>query len=355
MDMRARTVLLAAALSAVVLVPSGAWAGTPECFGKKPTIRGDSGDNRLTGTKEADVIVGLRGEDHILGRGGRDLICAGPGDDVVGGQGGKDRITGQGDDDSLYGGKGDDRIFAGEGSPNDLLGNAGDDLLQGGPGFERLFGQKGADTMRGAEGMVDRAVFVFSATRVVVDLVEGTARGEGRDTLKEIEDVEGSRHDDALRGNRDANWFFPRAGADTVDGRGSDGDVVSLDGAGQPVTATVSAATGQGADTFARIEGLQGSRDFGDSLTGGGGPNLILGIRGPDELFGLANDDWLDGGQGNDAADGGSQVTEDVCIEVEDPVDCEQLGPPSALRVGAVPGTSSEQIESAIPPTLSIT
>jgi Ca2+-binding RTX toxin-like protein len=181
-----------------------------------------------------------------------------------------------------------------------------------------------------------------------VNLAEGTARGEGRDSLNEIEDVEGSRHDDVLTGDRDPNWFFPRAGADSVNGRGSDGDVVSLDGATQAVTADVSAATGQGADTFARIEGLQGSRDFGDSLTGGGGPNLILGIGGPDELFGLANDDWLDGGQGNDAADGGPQVTEDVCIEVEDPVNCEQLGPPSALARRKVPGHSTERLESVI-------
>jgi hypothetical protein len=138
-----------------------------------------------------------------------------------------------------------------------------------------------------------------------------------------------------------------------VDGRGSDGDVVSLDGATQAVTADVSGATGQGADTFNRVEGLQGSRDFGDNLTGGGGPNLILGIGGPDELFGLANDDWLDGGQGNDAADGGPQLTEDVCIEVEAPVDCEQLGPPSALRRRAVPGDSNERLDSAILAVLS--
>jgi Ca2+-binding RTX toxin-like protein len=349
MDMRARAALVAAAVSAVALVPAAVSAGTPTCFGKKPTIKGNGGDDRLKGTSEADVIVGLQGDDHILGGGGRDVICGGPGDDVASGQGGKDRVAGLDGNDSLYGGQGNDRLFAGGGTANDLLGNTGNDLLQGGPGFERLFGQKGADTMRGAEGEVDRAVFVFSATRVIVDVGEGTARGEGRDTLREIEDVEGSRHDDDLTGNRDPNWFFPRAGADTVDGRGSTGDVVSLDGAGQAVTASVSSATGQGADTFARIEGLQGSRDFGDNLTGGGGPNLILGIGGPDQLFGLAEDDWLDGGQGNDGADGGPQVTEDVCIEVEDPVDCEQTGLPGALRRRAVPGPSTERLESATP------
>jgi Ca2+-binding RTX toxin-like protein len=349
--MRARLGLLGVAVSALALIPLYASAAS-SCFGKKPTIEGDRGDERLKGTPRSDVILALGGDDHVLGRGGRDLICAGPGNDVVGGGGGRDRISGQGGNDGLYGGSGNDRVFAGGGTANDLLGNDGDDLLQGGPGFERLFGQEGGDILRGGEGIVDRAVFVFSDSRLVVDLGAGTARGEGHDALREIEDVEGSRHNDILYGNREPNWFFPRAGADRVDGRGSSGDLVSLDGATNPVTATMDGATGQGADTFARIEGLQGSREFGDDLSGDGRPNLILGVAGADDLLGLGDDDFLDGGQGtNDFADGGPHVLRDRCIEVEDAVNCE-LRAQDTLRRRSVLGVWTERLESAIPPAV---
>jgi Ca2+-binding RTX toxin-like protein len=350
--MRARAALVAAAVSAVALAPLTASAATPTCFGKKATIEGTAGDDRLRGTSEPDVIVGLRGDDHILGGGGRDLICAGPGDDVVGGEGGPDSIAGQGGNDRLYGGPGEDRLFAGGGTANDLLGGGGNDLLQGGPGFERLFGQQGNDVLLGGEGLVDRAVFMFSDSRVVVDLGSGEARGEGHDVLRDIEDIEGSRHHDILYGNRHPNWFFPRAGDDRVDGRGSSGDLVSLDGAGRAVTASTAGATGQGTDTFARLEGLQGSREFGDTLTGDGKPNLILGLGGGDELFGLGDDDWLDGGRGFDAAHGGDQVFVDRCIDVEEPVDCEELGVRAPLRRRNVPGLWTERLESAILPFL---
>jgi RTX calcium-binding nonapeptide repeat (4 copies) len=349
--MRVRVGLLGVAVSALTLIPLSA-SSASTCFGKKPTMVGDRGDERLRGTPRTDVILAMGGDDHILGRGGRDLICAGPGDDAVGGEGGRDALSGQGGNDRLYGGSGNDRLFAGGGTANELLGNDGDDLLQGGPGFERMFGQEGRDILRGGESIVDRAVFVFSDSRMVVDLGAGTARGEGHDALREIEDVEGSRHNDILYGDREPNWFFPRAGADRVDGRGSSGDLVSLDGATKPVTATMDGATGQGSDTFARIEGLQGSREFGDDLSGDGRPNLLLGIGGADDLFGLADDDWLDGGQGtNDFAEGGPHVLGDRCIEVEDEVNCE-LGASEKLLRRSVSGVWTERLESAILPAV---
>jgi hypothetical protein len=349
--MRMRAGLIGTVVTAAVLLPVTVSAGTPDCFGKKPTIVGDAGDERIEGTSGPDVIAALRGNDHVLGRGGRDLICGGPGDDVIGGQGGRDALSGQGGVDKVYGGDGNDRLFAGGGVANDLLGNDGDDLLQGGPGFERLFGQEGGDILRGGEGVVDRAAFLFSDRRVEVDLGAGRARGEGHDVLREVEDIEGSRHNDLLYGDREPNWFFPRAGADQVDGRGSSGDLVSLDGAPNPVTATMDGATGQGADQFARIEGLQGSRDFGDDLSGDGRPNLILGIGGPDDLIGMADDDWLDGGQGSDSGDGGPHVFGDRCIEVEAQVDCE-LGEPTAQRIRSIPEVWTERRESAILPAI---
>ncbi len=67
---------------------------TPTCFGKKATIVGTPGNDRIPGTSRADVIVGLGGNDRINGLGGNDLICGGDGNDTLIGGTGTDRISG---------------------------------------------------------------------------------------------------------------------------------------------------------------------------------------------------------------------------------------------------------------------
>jgi Ca2+-binding RTX toxin-like protein len=65
------------------------------------TIKGNGGDNRLTGTPAADVISGGggddvinggRGNDVLLGNGGNDTIIGGPGRDQISGGNGRDVI-----------------------------------------------------------------------------------------------------------------------------------------------------------------------------------------------------------------------------------------------------------------------
>jgi subtilisin family serine protease len=69
------------------------------CGGKRATIVGTNGKDKIKGTKRADVIVGLSGNDTIRGRGGKDRLC---------GNGGKDRLFGGGGKDRLFGGSGRD-------------------------------------------------------------------------------------------------------------------------------------------------------------------------------------------------------------------------------------------------------
>jgi RTX calcium-binding nonapeptide repeat (4 copies) len=58
------------------------------CAGRRATIVGTQGADRLRGTRRADVIAGLAGDDVIRGLGGRDLICGGPSRDrLLGGPG----------------------------------------------------------------------------------------------------------------------------------------------------------------------------------------------------------------------------------------------------------------------------
>lgn len=90
-------------------------AAVRRCRGKRVSIVGTRGRDRLRGTGERDVIVALGGNDRIRGLGGRDLICAGDGRDFVRAGAGNDKV---------YGGRGNDRLFGGPGR----------DLLRGGPG-----------------------------------------------------------------------------------------------------------------------------------------------------------------------------------------------------------------------------
>jgi Tol biopolymer transport system component len=81
------------------------WEAIYTCAGRRATIVGDDGPDRIRGTKGADVIVANAGKDKIAGRGGSDRICAGKGKDKVAGNAGKkDRCFGGGGKDK--GGKG---------------------------------------------------------------------------------------------------------------------------------------------------------------------------------------------------------------------------------------------------------
>ncbi|HEX3040492.1 MAG TPA: hypothetical protein VHP56_00175 [Solirubrobacterales bacterium] len=62
------------------------------CLGKKATIVGTAGRDRLTGTPHRDVIVALGGADEVRALGGPDLICGGKGRDRLFGGAGRDEI-----------------------------------------------------------------------------------------------------------------------------------------------------------------------------------------------------------------------------------------------------------------------
>jgi Tol biopolymer transport system component len=70
------------------------WGGSFRCAGKRATIVGDDGRDKIKGTKGNDVIVGNAGPDRIYGRGGKDRICGGDGPDKLLGGKGVDRLVG---------------------------------------------------------------------------------------------------------------------------------------------------------------------------------------------------------------------------------------------------------------------
>ncbi|WP_205695580.1 ExeM/NucH family extracellular endonuclease [Conexibacter sp. SYSU D00693] len=62
------------------------------CGGRRATIVGTDGPDRLVGTPDADVIVARGGDDEVTGDKGEDVICAGEGDDRVDAGPGADRV-----------------------------------------------------------------------------------------------------------------------------------------------------------------------------------------------------------------------------------------------------------------------
>src|SRR6266545_2500824 len=150
---------------------------------------GSSGNDKLTGDAKRNVLVGGGGGSDVLdGAGGPDVLVSGGPSTLLGGPG-ADRLDGGGANDQLDGGIGDDL----------LSGGGGDDAIDGGAGLE--------DTLN----------YLFAAG-VHVDLLQGTATGEGTDKLSNIEAVNGSTHDDELTGDAKANSLSGGDGNDRISG-----------------------------------------------------------------------------------------------------------------------------------------
>ena len=91
------------------------WEHVFVCAGRRATIVGDDGPDRIKGTKKGDVIVTNAGKDIVRGRGGNDRICGGRGKDELRGNNGRDRLFGQAGADLLAGGRAADALRGGKG------------------------------------------------------------------------------------------------------------------------------------------------------------------------------------------------------------------------------------------------
>ena len=131
------------------------------------------------------------------------------------------------------------------------------------------------------------------------------------DTLLNIENVDGSDHDDVITGNEEDNALRGRDGDDTLDGReggdildGGDGeDTVLYRLSDTAVTIDLESGVANGGhatgDTLLFVEHVEGS-DYGDVISGDEFDNTLKGHDGSDDLFGGDGDDVLQGGAGND-------------------------------------------------------
>jgi Ca2+-binding RTX toxin-like protein len=349
--------------------------------GGNDLICAGGGHDFIEGGPGNDKIKGGEGIEVILGGGGHDSIWAGPGfvEELYGGRGNDRLFGGPGTADELYGGPGDDVMNGGRGrdivvfteSPkgvhaglgtgeatghgndrmisleaafgtffNDVLyGDDGANTLGGGPGDDELHGLGGDDHLRSGEGAeagkdlldggegLDTANYYLSWDPVQADLTTGQAVTNGVDTLESIENLFGSKNNDALIGNHENNVIQGFQGDDVMDGRGGT-DMAVFGNSFELVIDLVegTAVEERGSDTLENFEDIIGS-PFADTIIGDDGPNAIWGGSGADTLVGAGEDDTLIGERGNDGVNGGDG--NDTC-DGETEVECE-LDPAAAF------------------------
>ncbi len=227
-----------------------------------------------------------------------------------------ENVTGSRYDDTLTG---DHRM-------NTLKGGDGDDTLSGGAGADELIGGPGADVLDGGRSVdassnehIDRASYREAAGGVKVNL--DTNRGEAGeamgDTLRNIELIWGSTHDDTFIASGGVDMIHGDAGSDTISYVESGSSVtvhLGMDQPAQPAgmpslndlgSAIKDTGVNTGSDNSAagdRIGGIENiiGSDFDDTLTGDNSENTLKGGDGDDELRGGAGNDTLVGGAGDD-------------------------------------------------------
>ena len=269
-------------------VVTDGWGSTDSISGIG-TVYGSSFADTLVGGRGADSLYGLGGDDVIRGGGGSDRLFGGPGPDTVFGEGGDDQMLwSEGDgQDTDDGGPGRDALHVmtdqvqgqqlGIASANDSARVFRANLtpfavMAGRVEMIYLNGSGGDDTV----GI--RALTGAPVMRLWVDLGGGDDRLEGVESTVAMR-VLGSAGQDVFRGGRGHDLFDGGPGLDTAD--------YSLAASG--VRAFLSGRTGSdglgGSDCLVGVEGLLGSSydDLligcrpGDTITGGGGQDRILG------------------------------------------------------------------------------
>ncbi|KQP73787.1 hypothetical protein ASF41_18120 [Methylobacterium sp. Leaf111] len=323
-------------------------------------VSGGNGNDRLFGEEGDDILLGDAGDDLLDGGDGSDILVGGMGSDLLLGEVGDDRLDGSEGADVAFGGAGRDVVSGGLGDDR-LEGGDGNDVLSDGQGRDVALGQDGddvlvasldgeADRFDGGEG-TDTLDLSSLDTDVVVDLVAGTAigQGSGRDTVASVEVVRAGSGDDVLTGSSVGEVLRGGAGRDTVSGGagndlvdgGADNDTLAdgtgsdtvLGGSGDDIvmaardgdsdrfdggdgtdtfdvsttasgvtvdlTAGTSVAAETGHDLLVSIEDVRGGSGA-DTLSGSAAANTLSGGAGRDHVSGGAGNDGLDGGDGDD-------------------------------------------------------
>jgi Ca2+-binding RTX toxin-like protein len=318
------------------------------------TLYGGSGQDQLQGGDGNDLLEGGTENDYLAGGNGDDRLRGGLGNDAMDGGAGYDTLdytdhlatsggytfslsyqVANGSSNMSVSGRGtnagynesDFGIF----NIEQIDGTAGNDVIRDlGEGREIYFrGARGNDHLVGSpfDGVLDYAVYsdlTDSNVHIEVDLdwsfsgytsggftgnlavVSGAALGSGG-TLTEVDRLEGiggilgSAGSDLILGSaRQAEYFRPGQGNDTVDGRAGF-DIVDYNSAVGDLSIMMAEA---GQDTIVN-DGSGGTDTLRniEAVYGGGLNDLLVGNSGDNRLRGRSGSDTLDGAGGFDVAD----------------------------------------------------
>lgn len=257
-------------------------------------------------TQTADISLGA-GNDFGSGGGGADTLRGDAGFDQLVGNGGNDFLYGGADDDTLEGGLGADLLDGGAGRDQVSYENSAVGVV-----FNKAPDATGALIGEGGEAEGDRLVSIeYIIGSVFNDILQGNP-GQGNT-------LEGRAGNDTLVGGGRDDFLIGGEGADTLDGRGEDGDGTNGGDGTSYLTSygmvhvdlLTGGADGGDAtgDVLIEIEHVQGSM-FGDTLSGNHEYNRLDGWYGDDILEGRGGTDALIGGDGNDIIYGGGGTGE---------------------------------------------
>ncbi|GAB6041680.1 hypothetical protein JCM17961_23550 [Endothiovibrio diazotrophicus] len=279
----------------------------------------------LAGTEGNDTLTGWSNAGHpIRGEGGNDILTGASGSDALYGGEGDDTLDGRSGNDTLDGGDGNDTLTDTSGT-NTFIGGAGNDTLSGGLyAYSDFHGGTGDDTMTGGcytdtyrfnlgdghDTIIDRSGYNNTNDRIL--LGEGLTTDMvrvGHDGDHLTIDFEGT--DDRLTLQ---DWFAPPTNGyrnNRIEAlQFSDGavwDDTTLDEIARSLVGTEGDDILTAWDTTGqRVDGEGGN----DTLVGATGSDSIYGGTGDDTLSGASGNDALYGGEGNDtlAGDGGNDT-----------------------------------------------
>ncbi|MDX6273890.1 MAG: hypothetical protein QOJ92_1100 [Frankiales bacterium] len=325
------------------------------------TVNAGGGDDYVYAYGGTDMLCGNAGADHVFAGGDSDTVYGGSEADKLYGEADADHVYGNEGDDEIYGGAGADEIQGNNGADT-ISGGDDADLIIGGTSKalepdtgDNLSGDTGKDTIIGDNGdtatqNAGGAVSVFElpgtpASAGGPDWVFGGADADrlyggldadhvfGGNELAAMPDNRG----DYIEGNNGADLLYGEGGADDIIGgsaaiaSGSGdasvgypdaGDTIS-GGADDDVIAGDNAQLAQVAPTLGHVltqgRGLSTERTItlldlgtgnptanygGDTITGDGATDIIMGERGTDTIHGNDSDDYIEGGQDSDTIDG---------------------------------------------------
>jgi Ca2+-binding RTX toxin-like protein len=292
------------------------------------TVNGKSDNDNLVGQGGNDVLNGLAGNDTLDGGAGDDSMLGGDGNDLYYVRQTGDNVTelnanlGSGGNDTVYSYLADYRLSSNvengqvmNTTAANLVGNSLNNMLYAGNGDNVLDGDIGNDTVS----------YVYASAGITANLATSAAQdteASGMDTLRNIENLNGSQYDDTLIGNSAANKLNGGLDADVMIGRNGS-DTYYVDNSNDIVVESNVNATTGGIDLVissladyllpANVENITltdatasngAGNALNNTLIGNAAANVLTGGAGNDSLVGGAGNDYLDGGYDHDTLTG---------------------------------------------------